>query len=92
MSDEVTQFSNVLRGEPNTGDVPGSREIGEEFGVGPIGLIGRLLHSCDVAGMGEFDRPFVLCDKDFGEKFATPVEASIATLTWEPEPKGATTR
>jgi len=67
MSDEITQVSNVLRGEPNARDIPGSREIGEELGVGPIGLVGRLLHSGDVTGMGEIDGPLETIDEDFVE-------------------------
>src|SRR5215469_14249999 len=67
MTDEITEVSNVLRREPNTRDVTDTREIGEEFCVSPIGLIGRLLHSRDVAGVSEFDVPFVLSDKFFGE-------------------------
>jgi len=67
MSDKVSEFSNVKRREPDAGDVPNAGEVGEQFRICPIGLIGRLLHPGDIAGLGEFDVPLVLRDQFFGE-------------------------
>jgi hypothetical protein len=67
MADELAEVSNVPWSEPDTWDVSGSWEIGEEFGIGPIGLVRGLLHSGDVAGMGEFDAPLGFVDELLGE-------------------------
>ena len=40
---------------------------GIKFRVGPIGFVRRLLHACDVAGMGEFNAPLGFVDELLGE-------------------------
>ncbi len=57
MPNEIAEISNVFRREPDTGDVTGPGEVGQQFGVSPVGFVGRLLHTGDVTGMGEFDGP-----------------------------------
>ena len=67
MANEFPQITKILRGKPNTRKVSGAREVGEEFRIRPIGLIGSLFHPGDITGMGETDRPLVFRDKFFGK-------------------------
>ena len=57
MPHEFAQIANGLRRESDAWNVACPCEVGEQFGVGPVGLVRRLLHACDVTGMGEFDAP-----------------------------------
>jgi hypothetical protein len=36
MSNEVSQFTNVLESKPDTGNISGAGEVGEKFCVCPI--------------------------------------------------------
>jgi hypothetical protein len=64
---EFSEVANVLGSKPDSRNVSGACEIGEKFSICPIGLIGSLLHSGNVAGMGKFDRPVVSHEEKFGE-------------------------
>ena len=56
MADESAEVSDVFRGKPDARDITDPGEVGEEFGVGPIGLVRCLFHSGDVTAPGRVRR------------------------------------
>jgi len=69
IANEFSQFADVFGCEPNAGDISDACEVGEDFGIGGIGLIDGLFHSCDVSRMGEFDVPVGIVVMEFVGEF-----------------------
>jgi len=67
MADESAEVSDVFRGKPDARDITDPGEVGKEFGIGPIRLVGSLFQSGDIARMGGFDMPVEAMNENIGE-------------------------
>jgi haloalkane dehalogenase len=61
------QLAEVLGGDPDARQVADPFEVGQDAGVGEVGLVGRLLHAADEAGMGQVDGPAEAVGQLLGE-------------------------
>jgi hypothetical protein len=67
VADQRTQLAELLGRNPDAGQIADTFEVGQDTGVGEVGLVGRLLHAADETGMSEVNGPGEAIGQLFGE-------------------------
>jgi hypothetical protein len=67
IANQTPQFTDVLRSQPDFGQVPDTFQVGQQLGGGPIGFVRALLDPGDVSRVGQIDRPAGVVDQFFSE-------------------------
>src|SRR5215469_4671184 len=57
VADQGAQLAELLGCDPDAGQIADTFEVGQDAGIGEVGLVGRLLHAADESGVGEMDGP-----------------------------------